>query len=78
MLNHILPYVMIYSIESLDCPPFRQLKSLNNEMCLHHNLKNKNCICSKAQAISIATWYRLQSPNGVDFIIRYKQLGLLS
>jgi hypothetical protein len=77
-LNHILPYVKIYNIESLGCPPLRKLKSLTNEMCLYHNLKNKNFICSKAQAISMVTWYRLQSQNGVDFLIRFKQLGLLS
>jgi hypothetical protein len=75
-LNYILPLAKIYNIESLDCPPFRQLKLLTNEMCLYHNMKNRSFICSKAQAISMATWYRSQ--NEVDFRMWFKQLKLLS
>jgi hypothetical protein len=60
-LNYILPFVKIYNIESLDCPPFRQLRSSTDEKCLYHYLKGGNFICSKSQVISMANWYRLQS-----------------
>lgn len=63
-LNYILPFVKIYNIESLNCPPFRHLRSSTDEKCLYHHLKGDKFVCSKSQAISIAKWYRLQS---VDF-----------
>lgn len=73
-LNYILPLAKIYNIESLDCPPFRQLRSLVNEKCLYHTIKGNNFICSKSQAICMVNWYKSQ--NRVD--LEEKLLKLLS
>jgi hypothetical protein len=74
ILSYILPFVKIYNIESLDCPPFRQLRSSTNDKCLYHTIKGNNFICSKSQAICIANWYKSQ--NKVD--LEEKLLKVLS
>jgi hypothetical protein len=71
-LKCILPFAKIYNIESLDCPPFRQLKSLTDEKCLYHNMKGNNFICSKSQAIRMVNWYKSQ--NWVEFKKRFELL----
>ena len=47
-LKYLLPFATIYNIESLDCPPFRHLRSSTDEKCLYHNIKGNNFICSKS------------------------------